>query len=82
MSYSATYEMSPPSFWTAPQGHAYNRAILETLDSALQIIKTPVLVIGSTGTGAFCGGADLDEMKNASPEDAHRLYSQSFPTHR
>ena len=58
------------------KAHAYNRAMLEALDKALQILETHVLVIGSTGNGAFCGGADLDEMKNATPEDAHRLYSQ------
>ena len=58
------------------KAHAYNRELLEAIDEALQTPDTQVFVIGSTGHGAFCGGADLNEMKHAAPEDAHKLYSQ------
>ena len=59
------------------KAHAYNRALLEALDQQIQSLDCQVLVLGSTGSGAFCGGADLEEMKEAKPEDAAALYSQA-----
>ena len=59
------------------KAHAYDRTLLQALDKALSHHDSKVIVIGSTGTGAFCAGADLDEMKTASPEDARSLYSQA-----
>jgi enoyl-CoA hydratase/carnithine racemase len=59
------------------KAHAYNRTLLEALDHCLQSLDCRVLVLGSTGQGAFCGGADLEEMKDARPEDARVLYSQA-----
>lgn len=59
------------------KAHAYDRALLEDLQSCLGDLDCTVLVIGSTGQGAFCGGADLDEMKTASPQDARNLFSQA-----
>lgn len=35
-----------------------------------------IAVIESSGSGAFCGGADLKEMKRATAEDALELLSQ------
>jgi enoyl-CoA hydratase/carnithine racemase len=59
------------------KAHAYDRALLEALQSCLRSIDSTVLVIGSTGQGAFCAGADLQEMKGASPQDARELFSQA-----
>ena len=59
------------------KAHAYNRAMLEAIDKALLSPEFSVLVIQSTGERAFCAGADLNEMKDAAPEDAHKLLSQA-----
>lgn len=56
------------------RAHAYDRAILEALDAAL---GGRVMVLSSTGEGAFCGGADLNQMAHARPLDALDLYSQA-----
>jgi enoyl-CoA hydratase/carnithine racemase len=58
------------------KANAYNRAMLEQLETALDNISTPVVVIESTGGGAFCGGADLVELDSATPDDAKTLRSQ------
>lgn len=59
------------------KAHAYNQALLKALQSCLSDLSCTVLVLGSTGDGAFCGGADLKEMKSARPEDARNLFSQA-----
>ena len=58
------------------KANAYNKAMLEELEAAIDDISTPVVVIVSEGDGAFCGGADLVELGKASPEDAKDLRSQ------
>lgn len=58
------------------RANAYNRAMLEELDRALEQVRTPVLILTAAGQGAFCGGADLKEMGQADPLDALDLYSQ------
>ena len=59
------------------KAHAYHRELLEELQQAIANIASPVVIIGSTGkTGPFCGGADLNELKSAQPEDARQLFSQ------
>lgn len=59
------------------KANAYDRAMLEALDEAFGAVDTPVLVLDSAGEGAFCGGADLSELGEASPEQALDLYSQA-----
>ena len=59
------------------KAHAYNRALLNELQSCIKDLSCTVLVLGSTGDGAFCGGADLNEMKSATPQDARDLFSQA-----
>lgn len=60
------------------KAHAYDRAHLDALLAAARGLaeRCAVLVVQSTGDGAFCGGADLDEMRDASPLDALDLRSQ------
>ena len=63
------------------KAHAYDQALLDAMESHLDALEgTPVsaLVVSSTGDGAFCGGADLNEMKHATPEDAENLRSQAL----
>jgi len=64
------------------KANAYDRAHLEALDAAIQSVEArcSVLLIRSAHSTVFCAGADLDEMKSATPEDAARLYSQSVFT--
>lgn len=59
------------------KAHAYDRALLEALQSCFRSLDATVVVIGSTGQGAFCAGADLQEMKHATPQDARNLLSQA-----
>ena len=59
------------------KAHAYNRDMLLALDKALSGPTPKVIVMASTGSGAFCAGADLNEMKEARPEDARELLSQA-----
>ncbi|MCB9763425.1 MAG: enoyl-CoA hydratase/isomerase family protein [Alphaproteobacteria bacterium] len=59
------------------KAHAYDRATLDALGDAIARLATPVVVVGSTGGGAFCGGADLDEMAHADPLSALDLRSQA-----
>lgn len=61
------------------RAHAYNRQMLQEMEQILvEWMRDPpvVLVIGSTGEGSFCGGADLKEMKDAPPLSALELQSQ------
>ncbi len=58
------------------KANAYDSDMLRALDAAVAGIATPVVVVSSAGNGAFCGGADLDEMDRADPDSALDLYSQ------
>lgn len=60
------------------RAHAYDAAMLDALaEGAIALAtKHPVLVLCSTGAGAFCGGADLHAMKRAAWTDALDLRSQ------
>lgn len=58
------------------KAHAYHEKMLRALETQLDRLETPVLVIGSTGDRAFCGGADLDAMKGVEPLSALDLLSQ------
>ncbi|MEL6346110.1 MAG: enoyl-CoA hydratase/isomerase family protein [Myxococcota bacterium] len=60
------------------RAHAYDRRHLTDLSIGLTDLESRcfVIVISSTGQGAFCGGADLNEMNNADPLDALDLFSQ------
>ena len=65
-----------------PSGaNAYDGAMLDALEAALdQALADPevgALVIEAAGEGAFCGGADLVQMKQAEPIDALDLRSQA-----
>ena len=59
------------------KAHAYTKAMLEGIHQELETHDFSVLVIQSSGDRAFCAGADLNDMKNASPEDARNLLSQA-----
>ena len=59
------------------KAHAYTQSMLQGIDTCLDTQEISVLVIQSTGNRAFCAGADLDEMKAASPQDASQLLSQA-----
>ncbi len=63
------------------RANAYDLALLEALDSALDQVladrQVGALVVESTGEGAFCGGADLAQMQQADPLDALDLRSQA-----
>lgn len=57
------------------RANAYDRSLLDALDAALPD-DAAVVVIQAAGAGAFCAGADLDEMREAVPLDALELRSQ------
>ncbi len=63
------------------RANAYDPAMLDALEAALdQALADPAvgaLVIEAAGEGAFCGGADLVQMKQADPVDALDLHSQA-----
>jgi len=61
------------------KANAYDRAHLEALEHAVNELQNhcSVVIIRSNHPSVFCAGADLHEMKDASPEDAARLYSQA-----
>jgi len=61
------------------KANAYDRTHLDALEAGfIELSETfHVVVIRAAGDGAFCGGADLNEMRTASPEDARNLRSQS-----
>ena len=62
------------------RAHAYDAAMLETLEGGLDALlddpQIRVIVVESTGEGAFCGGADLEALKASTPMDALDLRSQ------
>ena len=62
-----------------PQRHnALDRALVEALHVAVEAEREHVIVLGSTGPGRFCGGADtsLDDAERAAVSDAlYRLYA-------
>jgi len=61
------------------RANAYDRAHLQALEEGLERLLTArprALVVEALGEGAFCGGADLDELAQARPEDALDLRSQ------
>jgi len=60
------------------KAHAYDRQHLEALRAGLERLEktVSVIIIGSTGDRAFCGGADLSEVGQADPLDALDLFSQ------
>jgi enoyl-CoA hydratase len=60
------------------RANAYDRQHLDAIGSSLASLEAEcrVIVITSTGAGAFCGGADLAELATASPLSALDLRSQ------
>ena len=64
------------------KANAYDRAHLVALRDAIATLRasTSVVIISSTSDRVFCAGADLDEMKQATPEDARNLLSQAVFT--
>ena len=60
------------------KAHAYDRAHLQSLASGFEALsqRADVIVVQSTGDGAFCGGADLSQLGKADPLDALDLFSQ------
>ena len=66
----------------AEKANAYDRAHLVALRDAFRALSplTSVVVISSMSDRVFCAGADLDEMKLATPEDAQNLLSQAVFT--
>jgi enoyl-CoA hydratase/carnithine racemase len=61
------------------KAHAYDTPHLRALAAGLaQLVAdgAVAVVIGSTGDGAFCGGADLDALTGKGPLDALDLLSQ------
>lgn len=64
------------------KAHAYDRAHLEALAAGFAELEgsVPVVVVQSTGDGAFCGGADLHELREVDPLAALDLRSQAVFT--
>jgi enoyl-CoA hydratase len=64
------------------KAHAYDSAHIEQLSDVFSALSgtCSVILIHSTGDGVFCAGADLNEMKTATPEDAANLRSQAVFT--
>jgi len=64
------------------KANAYDQAHLEDLRAAFASLtdRTSVIMIRSAHPRFFCSGADLDEMKGATPEDARNLLSQAVFT--
>ena len=60
------------------KAHAYSRTMLQALDVGFTRLEAQasVVVVQSTGEGAFCGGADLNELQHADPLSALDLASQ------
>lgn len=58
------------------KANAYTRELLDALSEAITACADPVLIIGAVGKGAFCAGADLNAMKQATAQDALDLRSQ------
>ena len=64
------------------KANAYDRAHLDALNAAIERLESEcsVTIFRSAHPTVFCAGADLDEMKHATPEDAEQLYSQAVFT--
>ena len=64
------------------KANAYDRAHLDALAEAFNQLTTEcaVVIIRSTDPRFFCAGADLNELKDATPEDARQLRSQAVFT--
>ena len=64
------------------KANAYDRAHLEAINAAVDQLRDrcTVVIIRSSHPSVFCAGADLNEMKSASAEDARRLFSQTVFT--
>lgn len=64
------------------RAHAYDQAHIVALDQGFDELarSVPVVVVRSTGDGAFSGGADLDELPGADPLSALDLASQRLFT--
>ena len=60
------------------KAHAYDQELLHQLDAALFDVTTSLVVLGSTGSGAFGGGADLKEMEGSTARDALEMASQTL----
>jgi enoyl-CoA hydratase/carnithine racemase len=60
------------------RAHAYDQAHIAALERGFDelALSVPVVVIRSTGDGAFCGGADLAELQGVDPLSALDLASQ------
>lgn len=60
------------------RAHAYDAAMLDALVVAAGELAAThaVVVVASTGAGAFCAGADLDAMRDTPWRDALELRSQ------
>jgi len=63
-----------------PERHnALDRALVEALHTAVEAEQSNVIVLGSSGSGRFCGGADtsLDDAERAWVSDAlYELYAR------
>jgi methylglutaconyl-CoA hydratase len=64
------------------KANAYDKAHLRDLRAAFASLteRSRVVIIRSAHPRFFCAGADLDEMKEATPEDARNLLSQAVFT--
>ncbi len=58
------------------RANAYDGATLDALAEAADRVRTPVALLTSAGSGAFCAGADRDWVAAAGPLDALELRSQ------
>ena len=60
------------------KANAYTPAILQAFNQIWNRVENEarIALIESSGDGAFCGGADLNEMKGSTAEDALDLFSQ------
>lgn len=60
------------------KANAYTPAMLQEINRLWDQLEqdTRIVIIASKGDGAFCGGADLQEMKQATAADALDLLSQ------
>ena len=64
------------------KANAYDRAHLDALAQEFEQLSATctVVIIRSTDPRFFCAGADLNELKQATPEDARNLRSQAVFT--
>ena len=60
------------------RAHAYGSSLLQALELGFTRLEATasVVIVQSTGEGAFCGGADLSELASADPLSALDLPSQ------